>query len=161
MNVPLKDSGTDGSSADARSLRRSTVLPAAPAEVWAAIGAFGGLTDWHPLVPPTSIEGGADPEVPGAVRAFAVDGHVVARERLLDRDPEARSYRYTLLDPVPLPVAEYVATLAVHPHPEGAEVVWSAAYRSTGEAAAQVESLFGDGTYGAGLAALRTRFARG
>ncbi|MFF8594484.1 SRPBCC family protein [Streptomyces sp. NPDC015220] len=161
MNTPRKDTRPTGPCADTRTLRRSTVLPATPAEVWAAVGAFGGLADWHPLVPPSTTEDGGDPEALGAVRVFTVDGEVVARERLLERDTGAHWYRYTLLDPVPLPVADYLATLAVHPHPEGAEVVWSAVYRGTEAVAARTESLFGDGTYAAGLAALRARFARG
>ncbi|MFJ7961499.1 SRPBCC family protein [Streptomyces sp. NPDC096319] len=141
-----------------RTLERSAVLPAAPDAVWAVVGEFGALADWHPHLPPSTIEDGGDPAAPGAVRVFAVDGVPVARERLLDRDEAGRSYRYALLDPVPLPVHDYVATLAVRPHPEGAEVRWSAAYRSADDVAARVEEVFGDGTYGTGLAALRERF---
>ncbi|MFF9424792.1 SRPBCC family protein [Streptomyces sp. NPDC014746] len=141
-----------------RTLERSAVLPAAPDAVWAVVGGFGTLADWHPHLPPCALEDGAAPDAPGAVRVFAVDGVPVAREQLLDRDPAGRSYRYTLLDPVPLPVDAYVATLEVRPHPDGAEVRWSAAYRSTDDVAARVEAVFGDGTYGTGLAALRTRF---
>ncbi|MFD3536218.1 SRPBCC family protein [Streptomyces sp. NPDC058664] len=143
---------------DTRTLERSTVLAAGPDAVWAVIGDFGALADWHPHLPPSTLEGGAGPEIPGAVRVFAVDGTVVARERLLDRDAEARSYRYALLDPVALPVADYVATLAVRPHADGAEVRWSATYRSPDDVVPRVESLFGDATYGTGLAALRARF---
>ncbi|GHB70956.1 hypothetical protein GCM10010377_71990 [Streptomyces viridiviolaceus] len=142
-----------------RTLVRSTVLAATPGQVWAAIGDFGGLARWHPHVPPSTIEDDADPEDPGAVRAFAIDGKVVARERLLDRDPEAHWYRYTLLDPLVLPVGDYVATIAVHPHADGAEVRWSAVYQGPDEVVPQVESLFGDSTYGTGLDALRARFA--
>ncbi|MFF0559396.1 SRPBCC family protein [Streptomyces sp. NPDC004266] len=141
-----------------RTLERSAVVPAAPDAVWALIGDFGALADWHPHVPPSTLEDGGDPAVPGTVRVFAVDGEAVARERLLDRDAAGRSYRYTLLDPVMLPVHDYVATLAVRPHPDGAEVRWSAAYRSTDDVVPRVESVFGDGTYGTGLAALRARF---
>ncbi|MFC8868775.1 SRPBCC family protein [Streptomyces sp. NPDC057148] len=143
-----------------RTLERSAVLAAGPDEVWAVVGDFGGLAGWHPHLPPSTLEDGADAEVPGAVRAFAVGGQVVARELLLDHDAEARRYRYVLLDPVALPVDEYVATLAVHPHADGAEVRWSAVYRGTDDVVQRVESLFGDGTYGTGLDALRERFAR-
>ncbi|MDV5143043.1 SRPBCC family protein [Streptomyces sp. SBC-4] len=143
-----------------RTIERSTVLAATPDEVWSVIGGFDTLAAWHPHVPPSTLEHDADPETPGAVRVFALDGTVVARERLLDHDhdPGARSYRYALLDPVALPVAGYVATLAVRAHPDGAEVHWSAAYEAPDEVAAQVEAGFGDGTYAAGLAALRVRF---
>ncbi|MEU2233761.1 SRPBCC family protein [Streptomyces vietnamensis] len=141
-----------------RMLERSAVLPAAPAAVWAVVGDFGALADWHPHVPPSTLEDGGDPAAAGTVRVFAVDGVTVARECLLDRDEAARSYRYALLDPVMLPVHDYVATLAVRPHPDGAEVRWSAVYRSADDVVAQVEAVFGDGTYGTGLAALRARF---
>lgn len=141
-----------------RTIERSAVLAATPDEVWAVIGDFGGLATWHPHVPPSTLEPGADAETPGAVRVFALDGAVVARERLLDRDPGTRSYRYVLLDPVALPVSGYVASLAVRPHPDGAEVRWSAAYRAPDGVVPQVESVFGDSTYAAGLEALRACF---
>ncbi|EST36534.1 SRPBCC family protein [Streptomyces roseochromogenus] len=99
--------------------------------------------------------------VPSAVRVFAVDGHLVVRECLLDRDSHAHRYRYVLLDPVVPPVSGYVVTLAVHPHADGVEFRWSAVRQSAAEVMPQVESLFGDGTYGGGLDALRARFARG
>ncbi|MER5739672.1 SRPBCC family protein [Streptomyces sp. NPDC002262] len=140
-----------------RTLERSVVIAADPDAVWAVAGGFAGLADWHPHLPPLTVEDGADPEVPGAVRAFALDGAVVARELLLARDPAARRYRYRLLDPRALPVEEYVATLAVDAHPDGAEVRWSAAYTATDEVAARVEAGFGDGVYAPGLAALRER----
>ncbi|MFJ9677981.1 SRPBCC family protein [Streptomyces sp. NPDC101194] len=139
-------------------LQRSAVITATPDEVWRVIGDFGGLADWHPQVPPSTIEDGASPEHPGAVRVFAIDGKVLARERLLALDAETHSYTYTVIDPV-LPVSDYVATLAVHPHADGAEVRWSAAYQSADDTVPQVESLFGDGTYGTGLTALAARFA--
>ncbi|MFJ3694991.1 SRPBCC family protein [Streptomyces sp. NPDC090052] len=144
-----------------RTLERSTVLAATPDQVWAAIGDFGGLADWHPYIQPSTIEDDADPGVPGAVRVFSVDGEIVARERLVARDADARWYRYVLLAPVMLPVGEFVATLAVHPHADGAEVRWSADYQGADEVVPQVESIFGDGTYGAGLDALRKRFSEG
>lgn len=84
---------------------------------------------------------------------------MVARERLLSHDDAARSSTYTVLDPM-LPVGDYVATLAVRPHADGvAEVVWRADYRAEDAAVPQVEAVFGDGTYGSGLAALQARFA--
>ncbi|GAA3491077.1 MULTISPECIES: SRPBCC family protein [Streptomyces] len=139
-------------------LRRTAVVPATPAEVWELIGGFGGLGAWHPHVPPSTVEEDADPETPGAVRVFTIDGRVVARERLLGK--EAAAYTYTVIDPM-LPVTDYVATLAVRPHADGAEIDWSAEYAGADEVVPQVEAVFGDGTYGTGLAALRERFAAG
>ncbi|MFI6003133.1 SRPBCC family protein [Streptomyces sp. NPDC051366] len=80
------------------------------------------------------------------------------RERLLAKDPAAHAYRYSVEAPS-FPVTGYEATLSVHPHEQGAEVRRQGAYEAE-SAVAQVEQLFGDGTYAAGLAALRERFAR-
>ncbi|MFF3863913.1 SRPBCC family protein [Streptomyces sp. NPDC002209] len=143
-----------------RTLLRTAVVPAAPAEVWEVIGAFGAFPDWHPHLLPSTIENGADPETPGAVRAFTYEGKVVLRERLLAKDPAAHMYRYSVEAPS-FAVAGYEATLCVHPHEEGAEVRWEGTYEAaSADAVAQVERLFGDGTYATGLAALRERFAR-
>lgn len=144
----------------AHTLQRSVVLPATPDQVWAVIGDFAGLAEWNPQLPQSVMEDGADPEVPGAVRVFAIDGKVVARERLLRRDAEAHWYRYLLLDPLFLPMTDYVATLAARPHEDGTEVRWTAEYQAADEVVPQVESIVGDDTYGAGLDALRERFGR-
>ncbi|MFJ2742856.1 SRPBCC family protein [Streptomyces sp. NPDC087440] len=136
-------------------LRRTATVAASPAEVWGLVGGFGTLGDWHPHVPPAAIEDGADPETPGAVRVFAIDGKVVARERLLGKGETA--YTYTVIDPM-LPITDYVATLAVRPHADGAEILWTADYAGADEVVPQVEAIFGDGTYGTGLAALQEKF---
>ncbi|MFD5510437.1 SRPBCC family protein [Streptomyces sp. NPDC127051] len=143
-----------------RTLLRTVVVPAAPAEVWQVIGDFGAFPDWHPRLLPSTIESGADPETPGAVRAFTYEGQVVLRERLLAKDPAAHAYRYSVEAPA-FPISGYEATLSVHPHEEGAEVRWRGTYEAeSADTVAQVEQLFGDGTYATGLAALRERFAR-
>ncbi|MEU7180309.1 MULTISPECIES: SRPBCC family protein [Streptomyces] len=140
------------------SLIRTTVLPADPDSVWRVIGRFNGLADWHPQVPPSIIEDGADPETPGAVRTFTIDGEVAARERLLAKDDTLRVYRYSLLYSV-LPITDYEATLAVLSHDEGAEVRWTATYRGADEAVPQVEEVFGEAVFATGLAALHVHFA--
>lgn len=139
-------------------LLRTTVLPTDPDTVWRTIGRFGGLTDWHPALPPSAIENGADPETPGAVQAFTVDGTVVARERLLAKDDTGRSYRYTLLSAPEHPFSDYTATLSALPHPQGTEVRWAATYDAPDEAVPLVEELFGDRIYATGLAALPALF---
>ncbi|MEU9117388.1 SRPBCC family protein [Streptomyces sp. NPDC048483] len=140
------------------SLIRTIVLPADPDTVWRTIGRFDALAEWHPQVPPSVLEDDADPETPGAVRAFTLDGTVVARERLLAKDDTTRSYRYTVLDPF-LPVTDYQATLTAAHHEQGTEVRWTATYAGAAEAVPQVEEIFGDGVYGVGLRALGERFS--
>lgn len=155
--MSAEQAGESGPAVTARELVRTAVVPAAPDAVWELVGRFGALDAWHPYVPKAAIEGGGDPEQPGAVRVFSIEGTVVAREELLARDTAARVYSYAVLESL-LPLREYVATLAVRPHPLGSEIVWSARHLADEAVAAQVEEVFGEGTYGGGLAALRGRF---
>ncbi|MER7684889.1 SRPBCC family protein [Streptomyces sp. NPDC097610] len=142
----------------ARSIERSMVVAANPDEVWAVVGDFVGLGNWHPGLPKGIIEDGADPTVVGAVRAFARDGAVAAREELTGYNPEGRSYSYRLLEPKPLPIEDYEAVIAVKPHPEGSLVTWSADYRSDDTTTAQVEEAIANRTFSMGLEALRDRW---
>jgi hypothetical protein len=136
---------------------RSAVIAATPDKIWAVVGDFNGLGEWHPMVPPSTIEGGGDANTPGAVRAFAIDGDVLSREELITYDASAHRMEYKLIQ-APLPIADYHATFEVRPHPDGSEVVWSARYDGADEVVPDVEAIFAEGTYGAGLAALRERF---
>ncbi len=138
-----------------RSLVRSIVVTADADSVWAHIGDFDRLGAWHPAVPSAELEG--DPTQVGSVRTFSVDGKVVARELLVARDPEARTYSYQVLDPM-LPITDYVATLAVTAQGDGSEIRWSAQYKSNDDAVATVEQVFGDGVYVAGLQAVQAHF---
>jgi polyketide cyclase/dehydrase/lipid transport protein len=137
---------------------RSAVIAATPDKVWDVVGDFNGLSEWHPFVPPSTIEGGGDANTPGAVRSFAIDGEVLSREELIAHDASAHRLEYKLIQ-APLPITDYHATFEVRPHPDGSEVVWSASYAGADEVVATVEEIFAEGTYGAGLAALRERFA--
>ncbi|MFI0976306.1 SRPBCC family protein [Streptomyces sp. NPDC021093] len=139
-------------------LTRTTVVTADPDAVWQLIGTFGGLADWHPLLPPSVIEDGADPETPGAVQAFSVNGQVVIRERLLEKDDARRTIRYTIQESA-VPVSDYVATLSVHPHHAGAEIHWTATYEAAPALVPDIEKHFGDTIYTTGLNALKERFA--
>lgn len=140
-------------------LTRTTVVTADPDAVWQIIGKFGALADWHPLLPPSVIEDGADPETPGAVQAFSLNGQVVIRERLLEKDDSRRMIRYTIQESA-VPVSDYVATLSVHPHDTGAEIHWTATYEAANELVPEIEKHFGDTVYATGLDTLKERFAR-
>ncbi|MFF8919252.1 SRPBCC family protein [Streptomyces sp. NPDC015032] len=140
-------------------LTRTTVVTADPDAVWRIIGKFGGLADWHPVLPPSVIEDGADPETPGAVQAFSVNGQVVIRERLLEKDDSRRMLRYTIHESA-VPVSDYISTLSVHPHDAGAEIHWTATYEAADELVPEIEKHFGDNIYATGLDALKERFAR-
>ncbi|WP_256339149.1 SRPBCC family protein [Streptomyces sp. 2224.1] len=89
---------------------------------------------------------------------MVVNGQVVIRERLLEKDDSRRMLRYTIHESA-VPVSDYVSTLSVHPHDAGAEIRWAATYEAADELVSEIEKHFGDNICAAGLDTLKERFA--
>lgn len=140
-------------------LVRTTMLAADPDQIWSLVRQFDELASWHPQVPPSEMEGNANPTTPGATRRFTIDGRVVAREELIDHDDHRRTYSYKVLDQ-PLPISDFIARIEVLRAPDGAEVRWHATYTGADDIVPVVEKAFGDEVYATGLEALRQRFDR-
>ncbi len=126
---------------------RSTVLAASPAEVWAVVGGFQALADWHPAVA-TSAQ-----EMTGGVehRRLALEGGGEILEKSLGSD--AMSYGYAILEG-PLPVADYTSVFSVTDAGGKACVHWCSTFTPTADGAEGVVA----GVYEAGLAVLKERF---
>ncbi len=127
---------------------RSVTLNAAPGEVWAAIGGFQSLADWHPAVE-TSVRddiGGVEH------RRLGLAGGGEILEKNLGAD--AMSYGYEIVES-PLPVAGYKATISVA-DAGGSKVVvvWSSTFEGTADGASDIIA----GIYTAGLDALAAKF---
>lgn len=100
------------------------IVSADPKTVWAIVGHFGGLADWHPDVASVKATGG---DATGAVREITLRKGGVITESLDEFDPQQFKYSYRMSDPnlEALPVSSYSATLAVRPAPGGgSEVQW-------------------------------------
>ena len=91
-------------------------LLAAPGEVWALIGPFGGA--WHPLVADIRLTGTGI----GQLRTIqTIDGKRII-ERLEEMNDAQRSYRYTNVSGIP--ASNYLGTLSVRPSGSGSSVEW-------------------------------------
>ena len=132
-------------------LTRSVALNATPDEVWALIGGFQSLPDWHPAVESSTREdiGGVEH------RRLGLAGGGEILEKNLGGD--TMSVGYEIIDS-PLPVADYKATISVAD--AGADsggkavVVWASTYEATADGAADIVA----GIYTAGLDALAAKF---
>lgn len=136
----------------------STVVPAPADEVWALVRDFDGLPSWIPAIVSSSLDFGSAAEV-GAVRRLTLgDGGVVV-ERLLALDDLARRYTYEITES-PFAVRRYVSTIRVAPVTDIGHcfVEWWTEYDADGADEPDLDRLFGDGVFGAGLTALRKRF---
>jgi carbon monoxide dehydrogenase subunit G len=89
-------------------------INAATDDVWALVGDFGGI-GWMPGI--ESVE------VAGDDRTIAMGGMTIV-ERLVNRDDDARTLTYSIVDG-PVPVDSHEATIAVVPAGDGSRVSWS------------------------------------
>ena len=100
----------------------SADLPVPAATVWAVIGNFNALPDWHPAVEKSELK----KEDGGTLRKLSLMGGGTIEEKLEQIDDKERLYTYSILSG-PLPVSNYTATLRVRGDDKGSgcTVEWS------------------------------------
>jgi hypothetical protein len=117
-------------------------LAASPATVWALLRDFGNVA-WMPPAGRVDVEGdgaGMRRHIHGGG-----DGPPVV-ERLVRIDEADRTIEYTIDENNPLPVSEYLGTVAVSETTDGAAIRWSAVFEPVGdpdEATAVIELMLG------------------
>jgi len=105
----------------------STDLPVPAKTVWAVIGNFNALPDWHPAVAKSELK----EENGSTVRKLSLVGGGSIEEKLEQIDDKERRYTYTILSG-PLPVSNYTATLKVRDSDKGCSVEWSSEFEAKG-----------------------------
>lgn len=125
-------------------------LPADRETVWAAIGDFGRIDLWHPLIERAELT-----EIEGDVyrHLMTVDGELVL-ERLIEAGPHHLTYETV---DGPLPVADHRATISAVAEPGGCHVYWSAFFVPTGPNAHLADEIVGT-FYEIGLRAIRDSY---
>ncbi len=131
-------------------VRRIVSLPADRDAVWSAIGDFGRVADWHPLIERAELT-----EIEGAVyrHLTTTDGDLFT-ERLIEVGPHHVTYETV---DGPLPVTDHRATLSCVAEAGGCHVYWSAYFVPDGADYHLADEIVG-AFYEIGLAALRDRF---
>ena len=122
-------------------------------DVWDAVKDFDSLPSWHPVFSDDVLKSGANGEV-GTIRTLTVKDGPSFDEELLSYNPAGREYSYRIIDPSPLPLAEYASTVAVSEGRRGyTAVIWRGSYQngSGGKMTDEEVIAFIDGVYRAGL----------
>jgi hypothetical protein len=141
--------------APALKVEESVALAAPPAAVWKIIGDYAGLHQWHPVVASTEISKGKD-NVRGAVRTLTTKDGAKIVEELLAYNGKGHSMRYRFLES-PIPVTDYVSTLAVKPDGKGSRIVWTGEFNRTDKIDdAKAKEIF-VGIYRAGFDGVRAK----
>ncbi len=137
-------------SGDHDQVRRIASLAADRDTVWAAIGGFGSIADWHPLIASVELT-----EIEGAIYRHlrTTDGGLFL-ERLMETGPHHLTYA---TEDGPLPVSDHRATLSCVAEAGGCHVHWSAYFVPTGSDEHLATEIVG-AFYEIGLQALQDRF---
>lgn len=132
-----------------QTMAESVGLSAAPDQVWALIGQFGG--EWNPLITKIHVSGTGV----GQLRTIeSIDGKVII-ERLEAMDDSQKSYRYTVLSGIP--AADCTGMLDVKPKGTGSSVEWRVQYLADGQPDIVVKTILST-LVKTGLDGLKSRF---
>jgi hypothetical protein len=124
----------------------STIMGTSAASVdavWAKVGDFCGIANWHPAIEKCALS--AD----GKTRTLSLKGGGSIIEKLEKRDDGQHSYSYSIVEG-PLPVANYMSTISVMKEGAGAMITWNGHYDAKGVSDAEAKKTI-DGIYQAGL----------
>ena len=121
-------------------------------EVWKVLSDFGGIGNWMPGIESCVVEGNGV----GAVRKIGMPGGTAIEERLEAFDDSGRSLSYSI-GASPLPVQDYLATIAVKTEGKGCSVSWSAEFKLPEGVPDEAIIQALEGAYGGALAALKSK----
>ncbi len=136
------------SGANATDVLKSTVINHSAEKVWALIGEYGHLNNWHPAVVKLELSGDGGN---GLYRSLTLPDGAILKEKLLSYSLEDMSYSYSIVEG-PLPVQNYVSKITVRPgDSEGQSVIeWSSTFEPAGVDEAEAKKIVG-GIYTAGF----------
>jgi hypothetical protein len=139
--------------AEAIEVKKRREAPGTPAEVWAVVGDFCAIKDWHPAV--AECEQVEEEGVTYRILTLGDGGKI--KEKLTDTDET--SYSYEIVEG-PLPVKNYSAKLEVGEDDEDdrVEIEWEAEFDANGvedeKAKEVIVGIFNDGVSGIKKAAI-------
>jgi hypothetical protein len=135
--------------AQAIEVKKRREAPGKPADVWAVVGDFCAIKDWHPAVVKCEKVGeGGD-----TYRLLTLKDGGKIKEKLTDTDDT--SYTYEIVES-PLPVKDYEATLYVgkDDEPDRVEIEWEAEFDADGVEDAEAKKII-TGIFNAGVGGIK------
>jgi uncharacterized protein YndB with AHSA1/START domain len=134
--------------ANAIEVLKTTVVNHPAEKVWALIGEYGHLNNWHPAVVKLELSGDGGN---GVVRKLTLPDGAILTEKLLSYSLNDMSYSYAILSG-PLPVQNYVSKITVRPGdtPNQSVIEWSSTFEPDNVEAAEAQKIIG-GIYTAGF----------
>lgn len=128
--LPVVHSTAQAATAKTLKVVKTVEINAAPAAVWEKIKNFDGLSTWHPGIAGSEIIKGENNKV-GAHRKISVKDGPNFPEELLAYSDKGRMMKYKIIDPSPLPSANYVSIIKVKAgkSPNTSVVTWEGTFK--------------------------------
>lgn len=141
--------------ASAETVTKSVDVNGTPSAVWAAIGPFCSIQDWHPAIGKCTTDG----KTPPTRTLVTKDGKATFVELQTARDDKDYSYSYAIKSS-PLPLTDYQSTLKVEPKGSGmSTITWNSTFTpASGKDAAAKDAV--GGIYQSGLDAVKSKMAK-
>jgi hypothetical protein len=136
--------------AQAAEVKEAAEIAAAPDKVWAPIGDFCGIANWHPVVAKCQLS--EDKKV----RTLTTGDGAKLVEPLESWDDAGMSYTYRIQES-PLPVANYVSTIKVTGAGDKSLIEWSSTFDPKGASEEEATKVL-SGIYQAGFEGLKKKF---
>ena len=125
-------------------------VKAAPAAVWAAIGDFCDLPDWHPIVAKCELK--KDGDKTSRILWIGEDKDPSFEELMTSGD--GSHYKYTATKIGALPIKNYKSHLSIKPNGTGTHIDWQTSYDANGKPDAEVQKIM-DGVYEDGMKGIK------
>lgn len=140
---------------------RSFIIDAGIDEVWAAVRAFDGVSNWNPGVTAARMEKGTPTEA-GSVRHLDIADGTVFRETLLAHSDLEHFYTYDIIQS-PLPVAHYESTHRFLPitHTDQTLGIWESTFECAEGDTDNMALIVGDQIYIGGMQGLSDYLTKG
>jgi hypothetical protein len=123
-----------------------------PDRVWAIMGGFGSIADWHPAIASSPVKDG--------VRILMLEGGGEVHEPLVEHSDAERYYVYAISSG-PFPITGYLSRLSVEQAGSGARMTWTGEFETeTSEDAATYEQVFRN-VYTSGMDGIREQAEKG
>ncbi|MEP6619810.1 MAG: SRPBCC family protein [bacterium] len=136
------------------SVTRSVDIKGSPAVVWAVIGPYCAIADWHPAIASCKTDGKSPP-----TRTLVTKDKAMFVELETARSDANHLYSYTFIR-TPLPVSHYTSTIKVTANGAGmSTVTWSGSY-DVDPANIQAANDALVGIYESGLASIKDKLDR-
>lgn len=131
-------------------VRKTMEVPLGISEVWAQVGDFCAIGDWHPVVAECSLV-----EEDGVTHRMLTlgDGGLIKEAHT---GAEDNSYSYVIIEG-PLPVKDYQATFVATGDDSNTTLTWTANFFADGVPDDEAAELIGNVVFDAGLAAIRDK----